>query len=256
MHEADRQILYDIGDEVWFSVRGKARLRGWVEKLNPARAKVRCGAEIWAVPYGELHHICGSTPEKRERRMARLKEVAARARELMDSHGLADWSFGFNGARNNLGVCRYREKLIHLNRRHAVDGPPDRVTDTILHEIAHALAGPGAGHGPAWKALARRLGATPKSCAPESEQTRGERDAAKAKFRKGDPVHFERKGEIYTGKIEKMNPKRARVRCLSGVWLVPWAKLELRKQDFAQGGQTTLPLRLRGALDRLQSGKA
>ncbi len=36
--------------------------------------------------------------------------------------------------------------------------------DTLLHEIAHALAGPEAGHGPAWKAVAVRIGATPRAC--------------------------------------------------------------------------------------------
>ena len=45
----------------------------------------------------------------------------------------------------------------------------------------HALAGTGAGHGPAWKAIASRLDATPKSCAPESDETRLHREAAKAK---------------------------------------------------------------------------
>lgn len=39
------------------------------------------------------------------------------------------------------------------------------VRDTILHEIAHVLAGIRAGHGPAWKDVARSLGARPEACA-------------------------------------------------------------------------------------------
>ena len=35
------------------------------------------------------------------------------------------------------------------------------VIDTVRHEMAHAVAGPRQGHGPLWKAHARRLGATP-----------------------------------------------------------------------------------------------
>ncbi len=34
----------------------------------------------------------------------------------------------------------------------------------MRHEIAHAIAGPDAGHGPVWKAVAVRLGATPRAC--------------------------------------------------------------------------------------------
>ena len=100
-----------------------------------------------------------------------------------------------------------------------------QVTDTILHEIAHALAGPGAGHGPAWKATASRLGATPKSCAPESDEARRRREAAKANFRTGDTVSFLARGVVRTGVIVRMNPKRAKVKSGDVVWSVPYAKL-------------------------------
>ena len=225
----DRQVLFDVGDEVWFSAHGKGKLSGLVIKLNPTRARVRCAGKVWKVPYGGLYHTCGSTVEKREKRTIRLREVAAQARDLMDRNGLAGWSFGFNGAAKKLGVCRYRQKEILLSRKHAVDGMPDQVADTILHEIAHALAGADAGHGPAWKKIARQLGATPKSCAPENERDRIRREAARMKFRKGDAVSFENKGQTRVGIIERMNPKRAKVRCLNAVWSVPYAKLELRE---------------------------
>ncbi len=226
MHIRDRQALFEVGDEIWFSARGKGRLRGLIEQLNPTRAVARCGDDCWTVPYGGLHHVCGSTAKQREQRLARLAAVAAEARELMDRNGLAAWSFGFVDARKRLGTCRYGDKSILLSRGHAFAATPDQVTDTILHEIAHALAGPNAGHGPAWKAVARRLGATPKSCAPESAQARGAREAARAKFRTGDAVSFSIRGEIHSGVIERMNPKRARVRGRAAVWLVPYARLE------------------------------
>jgi len=226
MHNADRQILFDAGDKVWFSAAGKGRLLGSVEKLNPTRAKVHCGAEFWNVPYGRLNHVCELKAEERKKRMVRLMEVDAQARDLMDRHGLADWSFRFNDAEKKLGVCRYREKRILLSRGHAAKGARDQVTDTILHEIAHALAGMSAGHGPAWKTIARQLGATPKSCAPETEQTRNQREIAKAKFKTGDSVSFKVRGKLRSGVIERMNPKRAKVRCLGSVLLAPYTRLE------------------------------
>lgn len=229
MHNADKQILFDTGDEVWFSAAGKGRLFGSVETLNPTRAKVCCGAEFWNVPYGGLNHVCELRAEERRKRIVRLMEVDAEARDLMDRHGLADWSFRSNDAEKKLGVCRYREKRILLSRGHAVNGARDQVTDTILHEIAHALAGPRAGHGSDWKTVARQLGATPKSCAPETEQTRNQREIAKAKFKTGDSVSFKIRGETRSGIVERMNPKRAKVRCLGNTWSVPYTRLNLRE---------------------------
>ena len=138
MNNADKQILFDAGDEVWFSAAGKGRLRGSIQKLNPTRARVRCGAEFWNVPYGGLNHVCQLKAKERKKRMAQLMEVDAQARELMDRHGLADWSFRFNDAEKKLGVCRDRGKQILLSRGHAANGARNQVTDTILHETGSA----------------------------------------------------------------------------------------------------------------------
>lgn len=177
------------------------------------------------MPYARLEHLCASTAKERQSRARRLKAVAGEARELMDRHGLGDWDLRFNGARTQLGECRTRQKLVLLSRVHAVNGPPERTMDTILHEIAHALAGPDAGHGPAWKAVARRLGATASSCEPESGAARRRRANARANFRAGDTVFFVARGDMHMGTIVKMNPKRAKVRCGDAVWSVPYTRL-------------------------------
>jgi predicted SprT family Zn-dependent metalloprotease len=65
-----------------------------------------------------------------------LERLEATAARELRGHGLHDWTFG----------------------------PPETVLDTLRHEIAHAIAGPAARHGPAWKAVAIRLGATPRAC--------------------------------------------------------------------------------------------
>lgn len=41
---------------------------------------------------------------------------------------------------------------------------PVKAMDTLLHEVAHAIAGHAAGHGPKWKAVCRSIGAEPTRC--------------------------------------------------------------------------------------------
>ena len=221
----DAQVFFEVGDEVRFCTPDGGTLTGTVEKLNPKRARVRCGASGWTVPYAGLQHLCTSTATDRKPRATRLNAVAVQARGLMDRHGLDEWTLRFNTARKKLGECRAEQKLILLSRPHAVNDPPAQVTDTILHEIAHALAGPSARHGSAWKAIAHQLGATPKSCAPESDEARDRRESAKAKFRAGDAVSFIARGALHTGTIVRMNPKRAKVKCGDVAWSVPYPKL-------------------------------
>lgn len=231
----DAQVFFEIGDRVCFPASDGGRMSGTVEKLNPKRAGVRCGAHSWLVPYAKLEHLCESTAGERRSRAARLKEVALEARDLMDRHGLEEWTLGFIAARRKLGECRSLHRRIALSRHHAVIASRELVTDTILHEIAHALAGPEAGHGPAWKVIARRIGATPRSSVHGCDETVHDRTKAgnagdmrntiKEKFHRGDAVSFTARGNRWTGAIVRMNPKRAKVECGGAVWLVPYEKL-------------------------------
>ena len=224
--DVDRvQARFEAGDAVRFATTGGWGKTGTIEKFNPKRARVRCDDGTWDVPYRLLEHLDEAPGDRQSEE--RLVEVAQQARALMDEHGLEAWTFRFSAAASRLGECREREKVIRLSRRHAVKGGPREVRDTILHEIAHALAGAEARHGPAWKAVAKRLGATPKARAEESEDARAGRQAAKARFRAGMEVEFRtRGGQLRTGTIVRMNPKRARVDCGGAVFLVPYPALE------------------------------
>ncbi|MBO6576908.1 MAG: SprT-like domain-containing protein [Rhodothermales bacterium] len=86
------------------------------------------------------------------------------AEVLLLAHGLSAWSFRFDNARTRAGVCRYDDRVIGLSRHYVRANEADEVRGTILHEIAHALAGPQAGHGPRWKRIARELGAPTERC--------------------------------------------------------------------------------------------
>jgi predicted SprT family Zn-dependent metalloprotease len=92
--------------------------------------------------------------------------TAARlARSLMNDHGLGHWSFQFDRAVRRLGVCNYRTQTIGLSKQLTALNDEDRVRNTILHEIAHALVGSGHGHDYVWQAKARQIGCDGQRCA-------------------------------------------------------------------------------------------
>jgi predicted SprT family Zn-dependent metalloprotease len=97
-------------------------------------------------------------------RYARRAEARRLAHELMARHGLAGWSFGFNRRKRSLGLCRYAAQMIELSVYLVYGSSDEEVQDTILHEIAHALVGPGHGHDAAWKAKCLEVGAKPQRC--------------------------------------------------------------------------------------------
>lgn len=88
------------------------------------------------------------------------------ALDLMSEHGLTalGWTFTFDRAKKRAGVCRYRVKQIGMSESYVRLNGEAEVRDTILHEIAHAHAGAAAGHGHAWRAMARSIGADPSRC--------------------------------------------------------------------------------------------
>ena len=86
------------------------------------------------------------------------------ARRLMDEHGLGAWTFAFLEAERRLGDCHFRDRVIRIGRAHALDASDAEITDTVLHEIAHALAGPEAATAPCGRP-------PPSASAPPHERT-------------------------------------------------------------------------------------
>ncbi len=157
-HDTAR-AAFRIGDRVTFTGT-EGIVRGKIEKLNPKRARIRNEAGCWDVPYSMLHDD-GNRSERHG--VEKLNQMTVMARRLMDEHGLADWTLMLVESKHRLGDCSFRDRVIRISRRHVLDGSAAQIQDTVLHEIAHAIAGPAAGHGPLWKAVARRIGATPRA---------------------------------------------------------------------------------------------
>jgi predicted SprT family Zn-dependent metalloprotease len=95
-----------------------------------------------------------------------LKRAQQLALDLMEQHNLMEkgWRFGFDTAKRRFGCCNYSYKEITLSRALVLVNDEDRVKNTILHEIAHALVGRGHGHNSVWKRKAIEIGCDGKRC--------------------------------------------------------------------------------------------
>jgi predicted SprT family Zn-dependent metalloprotease len=93
-----------------------------------------------------------------------LQQAECLAKSLMRKHGLDDWRFRFDRATRRFGCCNFGRREISLSKSIGLLNDDAQVRDTILHEIAHAKAGPKAGHGPVWKAHAAALGCDASRC--------------------------------------------------------------------------------------------
>lgn len=85
--------------------------------------------------------------------------------KLMTKHKLIQqgWRFEYDNAVKRFGVCRTSRKIIGLSIHLVSVNDEERVTDTILHEIAHALT-PGHGHDSVWKRKCVEIGCKPERC--------------------------------------------------------------------------------------------
>jgi predicted SprT family Zn-dependent metalloprotease len=95
-----------------------------------------------------------------------------RAASAMLDHGLSGWAFGFGRGKRTLGTTRVVAGATHgtvrVSRHLIAQGATATLEDTLLHEIAHAVAYQRHGraamnHGPLWRAVAREVGAQPRA---------------------------------------------------------------------------------------------
>ncbi len=93
-----------------------------------------------------------------------LSDARVLAHDLLQTHNLEpDWSFRFDHAKRRFGCCNYTKKEISLSKHLTQLNSKEQVTETLLHEIAHALT-PGDHHGKKWQAKCLELGITAERC--------------------------------------------------------------------------------------------
>jgi len=103
----------------------------------------------------------------------KLEDAENLALTLMEDNRLVSWSFAFDNAKRRCGMCSFRTRTISLSRHFVAMNDEAEVRDTVLHEIAHALAGAAAGHGAHWQRAAMQLGARPERCATGVDMPEG-----------------------------------------------------------------------------------
>src|SRR6266540_1073829 len=106
-----------------------------------------------------------------------LRQVEKHAKALMALHGVGHLDFKFDNSKTRLGQTQFIKEWndtiwkpinISLSKHYVTLLPAAEVRDVVLHEIAHAIAGAEAHHGPRWRIVARKVGATPERCVTPS----------------------------------------------------------------------------------------
>lgn len=182
-----------------------------------------------------------------------LDEAQRLARSLMDQHGLAHVPFKMTRAKTILGVCSWMGnkktgegyvRHIGLSSYWTEACTREEVQDTILHEIAHALAGFGHQHDAVWRARARQVGARPVACAAPSAEL-------KARVAELAPPAWEGKcsaGHTYTmhrapGRVKsctRCNPRFTKQH------IIRWTK---------DGREVPMPAKYAAELRRIETGQ-
>lgn len=95
-----------------------------------------------------------------------LEQAKRLAETKMEEYGLIalGWRFTFDNAKRRFGVCKYNSKQIGLSMQLVALNEEEKVLNTILHEIAHALVGHIHGHDSIWKQKALEIGCDGNRC--------------------------------------------------------------------------------------------
>ena len=89
-----------------------------------------------------------------------LKDIENIVDELFKKHKIYElgWVFKWDNAQRRYGCCHFDSKRITLSKHLNVRRKEKNIKNTILHEIAHILAGYENGHNEVWQKIAKKIG--------------------------------------------------------------------------------------------------
>jgi len=76
----------------------------------------------------------------------KLKESILVIEQLLAKNNLGDWGIKINNNRVVLATTRYNKKTIFYSKHFLMIANYQQIESVTLHEVAHALLGPGEGH--------------------------------------------------------------------------------------------------------------
>ena len=160
MHNLDKlKAQISPGDAVQFVFRGQ-KLHGLVSRLGPKYARITVSnGDPYRVPY-QLIQPLGARKNYSDQEQGALKKC----HKLLCKHGLNDWSACLDDSISRAGACKYSARQISLARLFIRKASEQEIRDTILHEIAHALAGIEHHHDAVWRKIAKEIGCTAQRC--------------------------------------------------------------------------------------------
>lgn len=91
-------------------------------------------------------------------------EAYSLARRTMNEYGLGGWILEWDRAKRRSGQTTHSKRTISLSYEYVRLNPLPTVRNTILHEVAHGMVGPGHKHDEVWRRQFIAIGGDGKRC--------------------------------------------------------------------------------------------
>lgn len=92
----------------------------------------------------------------------KLEYAMSLGNNLLAQNGLTYWKMKYDNRRSSLAVTIHDKKIISFSKYFIFVANKSQLEGVTLHEITHALLGPGYGHSNKFISLCKRIGATTK----------------------------------------------------------------------------------------------
>lgn len=116
--------------------------------------------------FGNACPICIEEKQEIQVQKMNTSQAICLAYELMAKYDLFKdgWKFDISRGKSTNGMCYSSRKLITISKYYIELNTKDKVQNTILHEIAHALVGCKHNHDEVWRAKAVEIGCSGERC--------------------------------------------------------------------------------------------